>query len=738
MIRPMTAIVPQQNHQTRSMPGRRFAARFGVQHRRRTALLVLICLLSVPAVCAENPPTAEDIATLREETQTVVARFMTGTFRIRMQYAYSGRFLSAREREQLQFSAIEAQAALANIAESQRKTRALIEQYEGEDWDVLYGETGLWRRLSGDIYVTAASRCEIGLYEALAADEDDRQAIAERIAQDVRELDETYDTALLDLLRARTMAAAGADQRHVREALAEAEGHPDVRPVTAFRAAIEQVRLSGPTSTQEFDGLLEQLQGSELADDTELLLSLTFVLRHHGNTDALANVLSRRSELPDVFGQLALADLTHMLEQNAFEIEEIAPIEADLACVAMLKKMTATRAELAKRLAESERLRSAATLYACGATMAETEPARACQLLVEAGRIQREQPNQWLGLTGETIVRESMEVAQRCFAAQGCEPELVVETVEQGQMMLEGPVDLHVQYTYSLALMEAGQREKGMEVLAGLAKSEETGTPESLRSTILTTYSQLLIAEEADAQMQGVVALLNEKKIESDPNLCVWRSLALQRMGKASEAIRSMTAIEQAGLCEHAATALGLLAEVVGQIERYDLSDKEMNTLGTDGVRLARFCYRCLNGAEKRLAALYAAEAQVLGNSSDAEKLLGARRFLDEFVGRESRDFEAVRCRARLAMAQYEYMDAAADWRRLASAHERSGRIDGENSWLWWRAKYYELLCCAESGRIDQSQLLHTINVLQAVGDLPTPWKARFSELAGRLRSGGR
>ncbi|GAH68049.1 unnamed protein product, partial [marine sediment metagenome] len=119
-----------------------------------TALCAAFFFSSLPASPANTIPTAEDINNLAETARLTADTFMRESFQLRMQYELSGRFLRQEDKENLHKLAKSADDRLQAIAESQRKLKKQIEDYQGDDWDNRYGSTGLWRKLSRDLYVT--------------------------------------------------------------------------------------------------------------------------------------------------------------------------------------------------------------------------------------------------------------------------------------------------------------------------------------------------------------------------------------------------------------------------------------------------------------------------------------------------------------------------------------------------------------------------------------------------------
>ena len=116
-----------------------------------------------------------------------------------MGFEYSGKFLTRRDSEQLNTLAKMGGDQLLAIEASQRKIKQQIEDYQGDNWDDKYGSTGLWRKLSAELNITAEYKGQIDFYLALTAWQPQRNKILlEKIAN--RPTGHWRNRAKLDLI----------------------------------------------------------------------------------------------------------------------------------------------------------------------------------------------------------------------------------------------------------------------------------------------------------------------------------------------------------------------------------------------------------------------------------------------------------------------------------------------------------------------------------------------------------
>jgi hypothetical protein len=67
----------------------------------------------------------------------------------------------------------------------------------------------------------------------------------------------------------------------------------------------------------------------------------------------------------------------------------------------------------------------------------------------------------------------------------------------------------------------------------------------------------------------------------------------------------------------------------------------------------------------------------------------------------------------------------------VRSAFEPQNRTEKSRSWHWWRAKYYELFCCAKSSDVSREDVKHAVQILQTLYALPPGiWQERLKALA--------
>ena len=214
-----------------------------------TNLWAAVFFLFLLVNSAEAMVTAEDINDLAQGTKQVSNEFMQKSRPLRLEFEFNKQFLNHSNSEKLHKLAEMASNKLQEIRARQEQLKQQIEDYQGSDWDDKYGATGLWQKLSADLYATVLNKCEIDFYFALSSQQLQKNKISQGILSQIDSLGQIYDTAYLHFLKARTLALL-AQSESIYKPLVKKEFdmlmvRSDKSEPTAFRTAVERIKLFG-------------------------------------------------------------------------------------------------------------------------------------------------------------------------------------------------------------------------------------------------------------------------------------------------------------------------------------------------------------------------------------------------------------------------------------------------------------------------------------------------------------
>jgi len=756
-------------------------------HKIETTVCMVVLFLLTVTISANELPSTEDINSLAEAARLTTDMFMQESFELRMAYEFGGRFLRHEDKENLHKLAKTAGDRLQAIAKAQTALKQQIEDYQGRDWDSRYGSTALWRKLFEDLYITSVSKCEIDFYLALSAQPPQRDKILRKILAQLDSLDQTRNAAYTQFLKARTLALLCRTDPVYKPSAEEQfdllAGRSDIEQPTVFRIAIERIKLLGPAGADELGELAEAIAKSSCTEDMELVLSLAFLQRRY-DPDALERTVRRWPRIEDFLGSSVLFELSYYIERGQLDLQKIGVLEAELAAQAAWRNKTTDYRVLLDQLSNAEKFQTPLILYISAVAFADSSPAKALNLLVKASTLQQKQKSNRLNVEAREIAKQAARLAYNLFAQNQQHCRLALEAFENYCTMAEGKIDDELQYLYSVVLNICGRTEKSKKLLQKIAdrptgnwrnrarldliieaiqekqneKKEQKAellkqlddliadcigqneTDSRLRTKAVTIYCQLLLESEDGDSAQKVLNILAEAEAIRDPNLNVFKSQALWRLGRLDESADCLVKAVQSNGCEYVAEAMKLLSEIVDEIDRFQKDDSSL----TDNCeKLAQFCYDCLDGEIKQRAVLFLIEMSVFAETKKINKLSVFERLLDNMARAGlSEDVDFIRCRARLLARQGKFNKAAGLWAQLAETRKTELHSANQRSWKWWRAKYYELYCWSKCPQTKKDSLSHTIEVLEnSFTDIPPLWAEKLSLLkqqtSGRMIEAG-
>jgi len=675
-----------------------------MSNSNKTSLLIFVWVsflfLSAVAASAEALPTAEDINNLAETARLTGDTFMQESFALRMRYELSGRFLDPNDRDNLHRLAKKAGGRLQAIAEEQKTLKQQIEDYQGRDWDAIYGQTRLWRKLSADIYTTGLSKCEVDFYLALTAEQPQRNEKLHRILAEIDSLNQLSDTAYSQLLKARTLAMlARTDPTYQPLAKKEFDKliiRPDMNHSTAFRIAIERIKLLGVAEAERLKLLAEELAQSSCRDDPELVLPLMFLQRRY-DPAGFEKSVQIFPETEDFLGLLILSDVSNRIARQK-DLEHISVFEAELAAQAVWRDETQSYDKLLDYFLSEAKFQTPLILYVSAVKFAESSPTKAVELLVEASKLQRIKKSDRLDVEPGKIAEQAAQLSYNLFATDLLHCRLAVSAFENYLTMAGEESSEELEYLYCAVLDGCGKTEEVEELLEKIA-SRPAGKWRN------------------KAGLELIVRAIQQNRYEN-PNQ---RNKLLGRFSSL---------IADGSDCKYTGVAMVLVGEVIDEIDEIQQRADDFDKAAKDCRVLAEFCFGCLEGEARRHAGLYLAEASIFAANKEEEKLSAVEELLNDMAKSGNGDINLLRCRARLLSEQGKFGEAAELWAKICEIRRGETAEADKRSWKWWRAKFYELYCLAECPQTRKAGIYHTIEVLEnSFTDIAPVWAEKLNSL---------
>jgi hypothetical protein len=700
---------------------------------------------------------------------------MQQSFKLRMQYEFSGRFLTDDDKENLYKLAKNAGDKLQAIVKKQEIKKQQIEDYQGDDWDARYGSTGLWRKLSADIYTTKLSRFEIDYYRALASEHPQRDQILHLILGEMDSLAQSGKRFGPDLTRGRTLALLAQTKPSYKDAaVREFEAfavYSDIYGPTA--AAIEKMKLLRPPDTNRLNILVKTLQSNWHDRYLELILSLMFLQRQY-DPEGFEKTVRSQLQIEDFIGSLILADLVNRISQRQTteeNLKQISVFEAELAVRAAWKDETENYKKLLSRLSNTEKLQTPLILYATATKLAESSPTKAVDLLVKVSKLQQQQKSDGLDIEPYKIAEQAAQLAYNLFAKDPCNCSVAIDAFDNYSTIAADRIDEELKYLYSSVLRDCGRVEESKKLLQKIADrptglwrrrakldlilqqmqqnhKQQTSQDElleqlrdfilncpgrdekdsAIRAEALNIYCRSLLERTDAPSAQKVLDILSEAKESRGIQLDFFKAKALQQIGELEQAVNYMVSAIVYDSGSLAPQATQLLSEVADKVEQFEAQAEDFNKMLDSCIKLAEFGNKSLNN---RQTALLLAELLVFAADNEQSRLTEAERLLNTLAEEtDSGDVNFLRCRARLLAEQGEFEAAAGLWAKLCEMQKDKLSLTNQQSWKWWRAKYYELYCWSKLPQTKKEDVSHSIEILESsFRNIPPLWAQKLSLL---------
>jgi len=665
----------------------------------------VLLAFSLPAIAAESLPTAQDINDAAQKAKQTYDSFFSHTFTIRMQYEYSGRFLNPQDKDALCKAAQQASADLEQIANTQLAMKKAIESYQKDDWEALFGQTGLWRKLAADLLNTQTGKLEIDYYLA-------------RIAGS-RETDQQLF---------KTLAKS------------------DLGRCAPLKASLEQIKCLGLSEPNELENIAGTLAKSDCSDNPEMLLTLA-ILQNKYAPDTLQNTLSHSSQTGDFLGKIILADLS-----SGSDVNSLNPITAELAAYSASTTNFPAHKELLLTITEADNLKTPGTLYIAGRAATESDPRKAISLLMESSDLQLRQKEPLLDIDAGSTAEYAAKLAYNNFTQKNIDCNLAIAAFDNYAHITSDKTSEEMQYLYGEILFDCGKTQEASETFTKLSdvsksiwrdkaalellKIKINTDPEKilpqmqnfilnysgqdeqkrvLRLEAMDIYCQAILGSDINDSATQVLNLLDTAEQTPGLRYDLFKAQALRQLGRLEESAKYMSRAVVEDSNSSAALAAQIASEIIDKIELWQKNADDFNELLRNCAAIAEFAHKSTTPQTNLLFA--------------ETSILQGKTFLTPFSPDEN-DVTWLRVQARLLMAQEKFAQSAKLWAKIAELRRNDTSGQTQKSYGWWQAKFYELDCLAKSPQADKQNITHAIDVLcGSHPQIPAPWAEKLDIL---------
>lgn len=727
------------------------------------SILSILCFGVSPGLCAQLVG-SEDVLEQSRAAERVFGEFLGASLPFRFKYEFGGEQSGPDEGGRLVNLCEKAQEKLKKIRLMQADLKKRIEEYDGVDWDVLYGQNRLWQRAYGDLQRNAVLQQRLEIYKAIGLRGKQRQDVLARVIARCDSKDSGFGRASGQVLKARAVAVLGsADaKRKALEILDSLPKRDEIGERLYFEAELIKGYLG--SDLDAMDAIAGEITGSDSRDDFELNLGVTVFELMHDKADRSVRVEKMVVKWPGVkgtLGEVILEQLSDHYRQGRLDwrlLETYSVVEVSVVLNAAQKAGAQRYKGIIEKICAIERFRTPLALYVLAEANLEIEPATAIRYYLKAAMEKGEGK-------GDDLKPTAMEISE--FAAR-----LAYKLYHQDSNYLdtarlamgfyctaagEDP-DEEIVYIYAGLLGDSGRREQSTELLEKISagggrfwqearldlialkieeSSEDTriegdipselhemmvaGKTSVVRTDALKLYCRVLLGGEDSAAVK-VLGLLEGVSDEGDGDVSLLRGIALYKLGRYVEAVEVMSGGVEGMGCQAAGQVYLLLGKILEQMDYYQLRLDGFSAFSAKCAKLGRFCVDCAEDEWKGQVELLWAEIVLFsGDYGGVDKIL--EKLKEKGLGES---IEWVRCRARFSMKQGNWPQAFEDWVVVRTSLE--GNV--QKSDKWWRAKYYELYCFVKMSDDNKSRAVHAIEILQVGGGIPEFWGEKLAELS--------
>jgi len=684
---------------------------------KRYLLPLVLLTISLPAIAADSLPTAQDINDAAQKAKQVSDSFLSQTFTIRMQYEYSGRFLNQQDKDTLCEAARQASADLEQIANTQLAMKQAIESYQKDDWETLFGQTGLWRKLAADLTHTQTSKLEIDYY----------------------------------LSRINGKFQSQAEQQFFKQ-----KAKSNLSQCESLKNSLEKIKYLGHSEPNELEEIARSLEKSECKDNTEMLLSLA-ILQNKYTPGALQNTLSRSPQTTNLLGKIILADLSSDANLNSLN-----PVTAELAAYSARTTNPSAYKELLLALADIDKFKSPMVLYAAGISVADSAPEKAIKLLTEASTLQQKKKYWLIDIEADRTAEQAAQLAYDSFTQKNIDCTPAIAAFDNYTLIASDKITEQMQYLYGTLLLDCGKTQEASEMFTRLANDSKTiwrdkaslellkikinaGREETLpqlrnfilnctgqdeqkrllRLEAMDIYCRAILGSDINDSATQVLNLLDTAEQTPGLRYDLFKAQAFQQLGRLEESAQYMSKAVIEDSNSSATLAAQIASYTIDKIELWQKDANDFNELLRNCDTLAEFAHKSANS---RQTALLFAEVSTLEGKRGQPALSTVEGA--PFWPADENDITWLRVQARILMVENKFDQSAKLWAKIVELRRNDTTGQTQKSWHWWQAKFYELDCLAKSPSADKQNIAHIIDVFRSsYPQIPAPWAEKLDIL---------
>ena len=213
---------------------------------------------------------------------------------------------------------------LTNLLHSANSTLQQIESYPGQNWDQLFGQTGLWKKSKQTSYLIRYLKVEVDYYRIFTSHDNLKRRILIDLLSEIKEIESNCSFSKVQLLKAKLYANSldidpilkSETQKQIQQLLEKEKSTP-----IYFQTLLLSYQIDFP-SDEEFANTIESLE-KNLPDDQNLKMRFALLAYRKGSEDLLKESLLQNTSYVYPISKLMLDKLQIKLSGSQVTIDQI-------------------------------------------------------------------------------------------------------------------------------------------------------------------------------------------------------------------------------------------------------------------------------------------------------------------------------------------------------------------------------------------------------------------------------
>lgn len=638
----------------------------------RTAILLSLLFVSAPVLRAAQSVSAREAQALIEETQSLALRFHEQTAPARLAFFCLDRFLDPQQQQHLAAVSEQHGKELAALRDQQRRILDDIENYEGEDWETLYGQTRLWARLNQSCLFADCQLAWMRFWQALGGDEARRSQRLEQVEQACRSADGQWggQEAVLQVLVLWQQGTGLEELRGLTRRLL-------LRSDLAAEAMDKALLLCRRFRLADSDKAVQAFFADKIKKhaDYEWCLEHAFLDFRQGNAKSLKTLSAAWPQMDSYLSGLLFSNL-----HRRFDGEGPSALEGqDAFVLSVACQAAADETGLPFLQAAMKHCQTPEALFAMSKALAPSDAQGALSYALRAAQLAINEPSTNSG----NIIADAAALACRLESEGRAEDRAAVLQI----------IDLYFKQP-----------------------------PAAPDPAVCLTAAELYREQSPRRAAQLLQGLLQRQDPFAEAARMRLRQMNIdQLLQKAAPSLD-----ELASALEGASLRTDQVEKICDVLEAF-LWQLETETVDASALdKAALVAAACMRSAAGRPELLWAELITFKDSLSEADRntIQGILARNEGYTGRER-----VRAGARWAMAKGNWAEALNFWQRLRQGFAPEN-VDPQGRQLWWQCRYYEQLCFSHLPGVTDDQVAHAIDVLLSTyPTVPEAWRRRLESL---------